>query len=265
MSPKLVTLKQCFQHYNERFPRKDKTPERLFLAQFAETAKEQTIQDWLREKSKPAGEYKWRAVAFFALLGYPIDAYVRVRPVIQRAIELLALDVVTAQTLVKKGFGFSSTNATSEMYVVLGTNRAMLPEREIALERFVAEHTGDLLAAKQLFDEQYGAIRLDVPEITLQPKPVVGIQPEQPAAAVRPLRPVVSAVVRPKLSHDTILNSAANLVQGLLPLLELIASDAFSAAERAQLRERAGGDGIFKLSNVLEDLCGERARNQSTK
>lgn len=266
MSPPTLTLAECFRDFNERFPKTDQSGQRQLLGEFTGANQEQTINRWLSGKLQPGGEYKWRSIAFFSLLGYKIQLFEAAGYHYKRAIELLALDVITADKLAGEGFGFAGQEPKSRMYRVFENGETPLsPVRTVTLQNFIDQHVEDLTAAKQLFDEQYGAIKLAAVEISSQPESVVVIPTAQPAAAVRPLRPTASAVVRPKLSHDTILTSAANFAQGLLPLLELIASDAFSAAERAELRERAGGDGIFKLSNILENLCGERARNQSIK
>jgi hypothetical protein len=267
MSPKPVTLKQCFRSYNERFPKSNGPTARQFLGKFTEAAKEQTVQGWLTEKSMPLGEYKWRCIAFFALLGYPIEPYVRVRPIIQRAIELLALDVVPVQTLVSKGFCFESSNATGEMYVVIEKNRAMLPEREIALERFFAEYTEDLLIAKQLFSEAYGTAALETTTSQAEPTPPQAVTPslEQRKIARLDPKPAVPEGEKTgtKLSRKALIQSTAYLILALEPNLELLASDTFSAAERATLRDLTGGDGIFKVSNYFEKLCSEQARKQT--
>lgn len=57
------------------------------------------------------------------------------------------------------------------------------------------------------------------------------------------------------------LESIAHLVKGLLPLAELIASNKFTSDDRRLLRELAMGSGVFRLSNALNKLCGEKARD----
>jgi hypothetical protein len=56
----------------------------------------------------------------------------------------------------------------------------------------------------------------------------------------------------------------AGMVKAALPLAELVLTDEFSADDRAELRKLCGGDGVFRLSNRLSNLCGETARNGST-
>jgi hypothetical protein len=54
----------------------------------------------------------------------------------------------------------------------------------------------------------------------------------------------------------------AKLAKKMLPLAKKLASDEFTAEDRARLRELAGTSTIFELKNELVKLCGERARAQ---
>lgn len=258
-----LTLEECFHDFKTRFPKND--PKRLLLGEFTGASQGRTIGRWLGGQLQPTGEYKWRSIAFFTLLGYTIPQFVNIRPLYQRAIQLFALGVMDAKKLATEGFGFQGVNATHKMYQAFERDRSTMPERETALRQYLKQHTEDLEAAKQLFDEQYGVIKLALPEVAGTPEPSVPKILVQPVPVRLTQSLPATAPVKPKLSHDILLGSAANLIQGLLPLLELIASDAFTAAERAQLRDSTGRDGVFKLSNVLEQLCGERARSQTTK
>ena len=56
------------------------------------------------------------------------------------------------------------------------------------------------------------------------------------------------------------INDIAALVLELLPKVELAVSDSFSPRDREKIRSRSGEDGVFRLSNILNRLCGERAR-----
>jgi len=52
----------------------------------------------------------------------------------------------------------------------------------------------------------------------------------------------------------------AKRINEISPLAEKVDSDDFTKVDRNYLRALTGGDGIFKLSNTLNHLCGERAR-----
>lgn len=67
------------------------------------------------------------------------------------------------------------------------------------------------------------------------------------------------------LSHNerqALIASTAHLIQGLLPLAELLTSDQFTDADRQALRQQAGSNRVFDLKNALAGLCGERARQK---
>ncbi len=65
------------------------------------------------------------------------------------------------------------------------------------------------------------------------------------------------------------LRKAANLTRQLLPLAERLIADDFSAEDRheyrrrASLRSNAGTHTVFRLSEALNALCSETARNTS--
>ena len=51
----------------------------------------------------------------------------------------------------------------------------------------------------------------------------------------------------------------------MLPLAEYVESDACTPEERKLLRALAGIDGVFRLANVLNRLCGEKVRELGRK
>lgn len=54
---------------------------------------------------------------------------------------------------------------------------------------------------------------------------------------------------------------AASMLKGVLPLVRQLDSEQSSALDRSKLREFVGHDDMFDLSNILNNLCSERARN----
>ena len=74
-------------------------------------------------------------------------------------------------------------------------------------------------------------------------------------------------MMNPNDDHHETLLKAARLARRLSPLVRRIDSNGFSAEDRAHFRElvekRRGGEStcVFDLSNYLNHLCGETARN----
>jgi len=54
--------------------------------------------------------------------------------------------------------------------------------------------------------------------------------------------------------------SLAALVRAMLPLAERVLSDEYTEQDRERLRTLANEDGVFRLSNALNGLCGPRMR-----
>lgn len=70
--------------------------------------------------------------------------------------------------------------------------------------------------------------------------------------------PVVSLPTRGNANIMT----AATLLSAALPLVRQLNSERCSPEDRSHLRDLMGDGGIFELSNHLNALCSERARNQ---
>ena len=61
-------------------------------------------------------------------------------------------------------------------------------------------------------------------------------------------------------SRPHLIEDLAALVRMALPLAECAVSDVYTDDDRERLRNMTQGDGIFRLSNALNGLCGSRAR-----
>lgn len=71
------------------------------------------------------------------------------------------------------------------------------------------------------------------------------------------------AETKTHFTNDMVLKATSNLIKALLPFAESIAADNFSADERKRLRELSGSETIFRLSNAIVALTGEKARDNS--
>ena len=267
--PTILNLAECLRDYDTRFPKTDEET-RALLGEFT-GGSVSSNRRWLSEGLVPVGEKKWRAIVFFTLLGYSVSEFTSTRPLYQQALELFALDVVSIELLATEGFGFQGEVPSDRVYRVFTHNSGTSAAKEEHLKQFLGNFLPFLKDAKLRFAERYKTIMVKTPDQVGEIRMSPGVPTRLMAMTegmTDPARPVKLPPIEQgklKLSRDTLLASASNLIQGLLPLVELIASDAFSVADRAKLREMTGGDGVFRLSNKLEQLCGERARNQITK
>jgi len=64
-------------------------------------------------------------------------------------------------------------------------------------------------------------------------------------------------------SKESVITLLAQLIKSALPLADYVESDECSPEDRRLLRKQSGGDGIFRLLNVLYNLCGESVRKEA--
>ena len=67
-------------------------------------------------------------------------------------------------------------------------------------------------------------------------------------------------VVEALQSSDSLLVTAT-LLGAVLPLVRHFNSDACNPQQRSSLRKLVGSDEMFDLSNIVNNLCSERARD----
>jgi hypothetical protein len=107
----------------------------------------------------------------------------------------------------------------------------------------------DLAELKELYEARLQARRA---ELMSAPLPEAGPERiEPPSGAPSP--------ARSKGEH--LITYAASMLKGVLPLVRQLNSEQSSAVDRSGLRDAVGNDDMFELSNILNDLCSERARD----
>lgn len=246
-------LRDCFADFNRRFPqiRGEIRSEIQLLSDFTKCEVPGTIRRWLLNERSPVGENKFRSIAFFHLIGYKVSEFENARPLYQKAILLFALDAVAPIDLATKGFQITGQSVTDKLYRSLSENNDILPKKVPFLIEYVESYSADHDAAMELFSEKYGVLKQ-------VPTPQVIAVPVQAKVAA----PTAKTSATPTVTNKIVIETIAHMLHGLLPLATIAASDGFSPEERAQLREMMGLDGIFRLSNIFEKLCGERARTE---
>ena len=252
MSSVILTLNECLAAFDQRFPIKKGNTERELLAQFTKSDSKRTLQRWFDGSNLPVGGKKWSAVVFFQLLGYKVAEFEKNRPVYQRAIEMFTLDLATSEE-VATAFQLTGVDPKNRMYRVFDGNYDIRPERLRSIIKFTNSQMEDIGIAKDLFLEVYGELMVSKPSLTTAlpaPEKLTGV------------KIVTNVPSKKQVVPDVMIDTLANLIRAMLPLAALVASDTFTASDRALLRERAHGDGVFRLSNILDQLCGERARTQ---
>lgn len=75
-----------------------------------------------------------------------------------------------------------------------------------------------------------------------------------------------NGMIRPMTSPDDAATELAALIERAIPLARFLESDECQPEDRARLRDLSkDGYGVFELSNYLNNLCSERARDMARK
>lgn len=227
------TTEQCFRHYISTLPpmgKKRVVEARRPLIDFV-GVDPQTVTRWITGKIFPLGLSLLKLRFFLDSLGYQVDELENLKNTSLPAYKLakmIAHGVVKVSEATKK-LDFADND---EIYrIVLRSSRTSSGRERLIEELW--EKNKDKVQARPL--------RI--------PRLPIGLEPALPH-------------VRAK---DQELEIAAHLILALRPLAERIASDEFTPEERKHLRELVKGDGVFHLSNALNRLCGEKAREIEIK
>lgn len=198
-----------------------------------------TVQRWLR--GTPAnGERLIRLWHLLALLGSD-SPELRKLPAFNRYLaELLAFGVVSLDEACQ----IAGIKNTQSLFKITRGQPPMHPSFNL----------GEL---KQLY-----APRLQYAKDQVQGGGAVS-QPAEPPETVAPSgSPAMPSVpdLRQIVQHDNKL-VLATLLGAALPLARYLDSPASSAQERSAFRDLVGQENLFDLSNLLNNLCSERARD----
>lgn len=239
------TQAACLAHYASSTFSEDP---RMGLARFTGTTVHPTVHRWMRGTSVPIGENAIGARYYLELLGYEITENPR-DPVLQEIGRMVAYDIATVEDLCKEVGTVTDYGRDNMLGVLLG-RISVSDERRAMLESFA-------LSFRDIIDEKKRELIAQLPHRVPQAKSAEAI-------VQRPVPSPISAITAPpsgKLSMSLV-SSLAHLVQATIPLAEIVNSDKCSPEDRKKLRDLAGGDGVFRLANLLNRLCGEKARSQ---
>lgn len=194
-----------------------------------------TVSNWLANQVPPAERIikLWHLLAAVGYDSPEIDEL----PVFNRYCgELLAFGVVGFDEL-KDFCGVTDANAVLRML------RGTMPQRP----QFTPEELSELYE-RELRKRKADAPRVDVLVSTETPEAELISQPSAQAADT--------------IGNVGLVVSTASALSSVLPLVRYFDSDDCMSVERSRLRALVGNDGMFELSNHLNNLCSERARSQ---
>lgn len=226
------------------------------LAEFTKVGTE-SVQRWLVTNKLPQGLQMVRLMHFLENMGYTIKELHQIVPAVYNAGQLVSFELLTLEELILV-WHYPNKHG---VFRILSGDVKPTPDRIAAIEKLMETHAQDLQVAKQLWSERVGFI----PKSTTSTKPPTDV-PVPPldtpdlVLGTSHLKSVPS--FRLADEHRTMVTAVADLVRAMLPLVELVLSDKFTKEDRKELRELSGRDGVFRLSNALNKLCSEKAREQ---
>ncbi len=248
---KVGTTAECFAHFADAH-----RPESVKIICVFTQVPSKTVQDWMYNKGfRGVGLNLIKLRYMLELAGYDVIELRHIPETNKNMGRAIAYGLLTLEELVPI---YRFSNGVQPFNQLL---RVLLGKGSVVNERMahVRDYEQQLLPRLQ---ERRNEVLTRQPELTVNIESSsdtrkVADEPNQHAEAPRisSLRPTQVG------EHDLLIDAAAGLVNTLLPLADLLLSDAYSAEDRSRLRERAGGDGIFKLANRLNRLCGEKARS----
>jgi len=254
------TLKECLERFGQaaRFVRGQRATyvrcnsiSRLF------GINERTGHAWfLTYDQLPLGEKAMKLIYFLKLAGFKVTGEPETTDkVLKRVADQVALGVTDCEEIairlhttakvvlsnIHRGAGVSQTR--------LEEYRTLAHENQKKAEKVLTEWK-EVISELGITEPE--EVSNDVPTAM----PAVSPQPEPEPKAFLPE------------TKEALIGTLAALIMAGLPLAERILSDEFTPADREELRRRtatARSNGVFDLSNRLDRLCGETARQKIGK
>jgi len=208
-----------------------------------------TVRRWFRGEMIPVGEPLLRLRFYMEFLGYNVAELQSLNPPVRDAARLFAFRIATLREIAQLVGYSEGRGGTDTLLAVFRGTQGVSKQRLDEFTSFV-EVYGD-----QLLEKKRSTKKIQLNDGTSRTSAEDDLGAAKQPRVVHPLRPVV----QPR-DRDVIIESLGASVKALIPLARAASSDGFTAEERARVRELAGGDGVFRLANLLFRLCGERAR-----
>lgn len=220
------------------------TAKRDVIARFADVDSS-TVRRWFKDERTPIGEPLVRTRFYLELLGYDVEELQALDAVVRDAARMFSFGVASIPEIVQLVGYTEGRSGIETVIAVFRGAQGISRKKHKDLEAFV-EMNREIFAEKKRMVK-----RIEIGTVNQLPVRSVqsALSPRQRFGECSPLD-----------LRRIFIESAAKQVLVLLPLMRAIESDAFSAEERTLLRELSGGDGVFKLANILTRLCGERTR-----
>lgn len=230
----------CFKHLMSQKFKKDPFPS---FAEFIRCEPRRISYKWMNDFTA-LGDNLLRLRYLLELLGYNVTELSKLDPVVRDLGRLYAYDIAMLDDIAEV-LGYEAGGQTRK---VLMGQRNVTEGRKAQAKKFV-EDFAELTDSKRAeLSMLRNLVIEEVSETTLSPAPA-SIRERSASKAVN--------------AKEATIIAFAHGVQALIPLARLLMSDQFTAEDRKRMRDEAGGNGVFDLSNLMTGLCGEKARNRA--
>lgn len=246
------TTEQCFRHFSKANHLAESTRDimknRKTICKLIGIA-EGTGFHWFVQGRIPGGNNLLKLRLLLTLCGYELTEWVGVASAIIECGDQIALGVLKISDVAS----FLEVTEDTVMRIVVNL-AGTLENRVVQMEELIQYHHDDGNEKKAEWTRVIQTTGIKEPESTTTS---VALEPFEASPQKR-----VKAVMN---GDGSTVPTLAHLIQASIPLAKRLLSDDFSPDDRRQLREltaQASTNGVFELSNLLNRLCGERARKE---
>lgn len=246
------STKDCLMHLKHSIENDRKKLK--VIASFTKVTEGRAVSRWLKG-TQAGGMSLVRLRYYLEFLGYNVEELQHMHPTLRDAGRLFAFGVADLNEIVRFVGYSDGQNGNDSLLLVFKGLGGVSAGKLVQFQAFVDLYKDKLLEKQQatvkvefLADHSSAKVVCDTPDTTMLPTATTLRSESQSSTDI----------------HEVVTRSLAAQIKAMLPLVQIVSSDAFSPEERAQLRELTGGDGVFRLANQLYRLCGERARSMRT-
>lgn len=245
------TAEECFAHYLKTLPlpgTRHVNKDRLPLKDFTKVG-ERTVERWVLGPQVAKGVELLRIRFFLEANGYRVselDELKSRQPLVYKLAEMIAYDVFSVEKA-QADLGFKYPQ---ELYRLSLRGGSTTHAREDMIAALYDKNRDQLIAEREKWQAR---LKKECPSREAKKYVSDRLVPALPEYAT-------TSRDNGKTGGRAEIGSLARLIASALPLAEYLASGECTQEDRIELRRLVGGDGVFRLSNALNKLCGEKAR-----
>ncbi len=233
------TTAECLAHYAQTLPppaSKNVKQARQHLVDFCGVGMP-AVSEWVLGRRLPVGDPLVKLRFFLELMGYEVAELKRLNRAAYQLAEMIAFGLSIQEAVAITGLA-----KTQSVHALALGKTGTMKDRETRIDREWNTRKEAIESKRNEWRERLGVSTEQAEPVSKKPQPHVQ---------------TVSTS-----THGSDLETLGHLILAMIPLAERVVSDDFSPAERRRLREMTFDTGVFRLSNALEALCGETAREQ---